>query len=330
MKKQLVNEEYVNDFNNGMTIWEIANKYNDTYKNTYEKITNHRFESRLLPEDEKEKICNLYLGGMSTVNIGKMYGVLNKSISAVLDENNIDRDRRLSTRKYTLNEHYFDEIDTPIKGYIYGFLLSDGSNNPDKQTVSISLQESDVDILERMRQEIGSTKPLEYLDYSNKNDFGYHYKNQYRMLLFSDKICSALEKHGIVKNKSLVVEFPYFDDWIMPSVIRGMWDGDGTLGLYKNKNISLSLTATKMFCEGLQTYLQEKLDIYSGHIYDAGCHNGVTKVFLISKNSDKVKLLEWMYKDADIYLKRKYEKYLEIKNYYYNHNSSLLNNSLLD
>ena len=177
MNKQKINEKYVNDYNNGLSIWEIVEKYNDNYKNTIEKITGHRFEARLLSEEEKDRICDLYLNGTSTVNIGKMYGVLNKPIAAVLEERGIDRDRRLSTRKYTLNEHYFDNIDTPTKGYIFGFLLSDGSNNPNKQTISISLQEEDKYILERMRNEIESTKPLEYLDYSNKNDFGYHYKN---------------------------------------------------------------------------------------------------------------------------------------------------------
>lgn len=197
-----------------------------------------------MPEEEKDRICKLYLDGMSTVKLGKLYGVWNHSIANVLEEKNISRDRRLSTRTYTLDEHHFDEIDTNIKAYIYGLLLSDGNNNPDKQIVSISLQEEDVALLERVRTEIKSTKPLEYLDYSNKHDFGYHYKNQYRLLLFSDKICSALTKHGLVKNKSLVVEFPSLDDTFISSMVRGTWDGDGTLGLYKNHVISVSLTAT--------------------------------------------------------------------------------------
>ena len=302
--------------------------YNDTYKNVSEAISGHRFEARMLPIEEKERICKLYLDGMSTVQIGKMYGTWNHSIANVLIENGIDRDRRLSTRKYTLNEHYFDNIDTPTKAYIYGFLLSDGSNNPDKQTVSISLQEEDKDILEFMRNEIQSTKPLEYLDYSNKHDFGYNYKNQYRLLLFSDKICSALTKHGLVKNKSLVVEFPNFTDNLIPSMVRGMWDGDGTIGLYKDNTINVSLTATEMFCTGLKKYLEDNLNIFSCHIYDASCHNGVTRCLSIGKNADKIKFLNWMYKDADVYLKRKYDKYIEILNYYNSKYSHDINDSL--
>ena len=85
-----------------------------------------------------------------------------------------------------------------------------------------------------------------------------------------------------------------------------------------------------MFCDGLKKYLEEKLGIMSCHIYDASCHNGITRIFNIGKNADKIHFLEWMYDDADIYLRRKYEKYLEIKEYYYNKYKHIdINNSLL-
>ena len=67
-----------------------------------------------------------------------------------------------------------------------------------------------------------------------------------------------------------------------------------------------------MFCEGLQKYLHEKLNINSVHIYDASCHNEVTKSLCIGRNEDKIKFLEWMYKDADIYLQRKHDIYQNV------------------
>lgn len=331
MAKAKLDKNYVDDYNNGLSIWDLVNKYGDTYKNTFEKATGVRFEYKTIPEEDKDNICKLYLDGMSTVKIGQLYGTWNHTIANVLDGKGIERDRRLSTRTYTLDEHYFDEIDTPTKAYIYGFLLTDGSNNPTKQTVSISLQEEDKDILERMRYEIKSTKPLEYLNYSQKHDFGYNYKNQYRMLLFSDKICSALTKHGLTKNKSLTIEFPEFDDQVMPALLRGVMDGDGSIGIGEKKNIWVNVTATDMFCNGMVAYLDKMLGIKSCHIYDAPCHNGITRQLTIGKNADKIKFLEWIYKDADIYLERKYQKYLAILDYYYNESKySKTNNSLLD
>ena len=55
-------------------------------------------------------------------------------------------------RRYNLDEEYFDNINSQNKAYILGFLYADGSNNPKKHTVSISLQEEDRYILEWMRK----------------------------------------------------------------------------------------------------------------------------------------------------------------------------------
>jgi len=55
--------------------------------------------------------------------------------------------------------------------------------------------------------------------------------------------------------------------------------------------------------------LRNELNIPCGNIYDASCHNGVTKVLSFSGTKQVKKFLDWLYTDADMYLKRKYEKY---------------------
>lgn len=52
-----------------------------------------------------------------------------------------------------------------------------------------------------------------------------------------------------------------------------------------------------------------------GHIYDASCHNGITKVFTLSGVNVAKVFLDWMYKDATIFLQRKFDRYRE---YYIN------------
>ena len=315
------------DYNNGKDIWDIVAETNETYKDVYRVVTGHVFWAKNLPQEEKEKICKLYLDGVSTVELGKMYGVNNKPIAKVLEEMGISRNRALSTRIYNVDEEFFDCIDTQDKAYIYGLLLSDGSNCPSKQTVHISLQEEDREILEKVRQQLHSEKPLEYIDYSNKHDFGYHYKNQYRLNVFSKHICDQLQSHGLVQNKSLILEFPTdIPDDLMMHMIRGMWDGDGSIGFYNN-SVRVSLAATEMFCVGLSDFLSSKYGIES-RMCDASCHNGVTRNFYITRMHDKIKFLNLMYKDANLYMERKYQKYIEIMNYYNERHP--INNSLQD
>lgn len=272
---------------------------------------------------QEQDIINSYLNGTSSVKIGKKYGVSHKTILKVLHKNNIEVNSNNFIRKYNLDECYFDEIDTPNKAYILGFLYADGSNNISKSTVTMSLQEEDKDILECIRKELQSEKPLEYLDYSNKHDFGYSYKNQYRFIAFSKHMCNSLEKIGMIPNKSLSLKFPNIRPELYSHFIRGYFDGDGSITqCIKSENnhaVLITITSTKLFCESLVDICKNELG-FEPKIYDASCHNGITKVFTISGRNICKKFLDWIYKDADMYLLRKYQRYLD----YYNINNSLI------
>lgn len=315
--KEKFNQEYYDRYINGETLWEISKKENKSYKKVFEAVFNHRFEGRMLPDEEKDYICENYLKGASCVVLAKHYGINHHAILSVLEECGIQRDRTLSTRKYSVDEHFFDVIDTPEKAYVLGLLYADGNNNEKKQTISISLQEEDKELLEKVRKVLKSEKPLEFLDYSNKHDFGYTYKNQYRLIVFSKHMCKALRDKGVVPNKSLVLEFP---DWLDPDLyshfIRGHFDGDGSVGRY-GRSISASITSTDNFCKRIQE-ICANLGIYS-RIYDSSCHNGITKQLSIARKNDVKKFLDWIYADATIYMERKYKRYIE----YYNMDNSL-------
>ena len=98
-----------------------------------------------------------------------------QKICSILDEYGIKRTNKCR-RKYSLNENYFDDINTPNKAYILGLMYADGCNFPPKSTSNISLQESDKELLEKIKIEIESTQPLKFIDQSNRNDNGYSYK----------------------------------------------------------------------------------------------------------------------------------------------------------
>lgn len=318
MDEQIVNEEYIKCFNNGERIWDICNKFNDTYKNVFEKIYNHRFEARLLPDEEKQRIVNMYKSGIQTVKIGKEYGVTNKPIANILESFNIQRSQKDMVRKYKLNQKFFDIIDTQEKAYCFGLFTADGQNNPKKSTVVISLEECDVDLLEQVRKAIGSEKPLEYIDYSNKHDFGYDYENQYRLLMFSRHMCDSLIQHGLIPNKSLKIQFPDFiPDNLMSHYIRGVFDGDGSIG-YKNlesyfrhehNTLNVSIVSTHSYCESLQSYLSN-IGIKST-VSKPLKKNNITATLNISGKESQRIFLDWMYRDANIYLNRKHDIYLQ-------------------
>lgn len=261
-----------------------------------------------ISEDKYDEIVKLYESGLSTVKIATSYGVTHKVITRILDKKGIKR-RNNGNRKYKLNEAYFDEIDTPNKAYILGFLYADGSNSEHKCTISMSLQEEDGYILEKIRQEIGSEKPLEFLDYSNKHDGGYNYKNQYRLLMFSRHMCNALKNKGVVPNKSLILKWPTFlRDDLYSHFLRGYIDGDGYIQPHKWEHC-VDFISTYDFCRQAQIYIENKLGIKC-RLDEASCHNGVT-TYLYIRYREQVKLfLDYIYQDAELYLERKYNTYI--------------------
>lgn len=268
----------------------------------------------IFTKQQKEEIVKLYIQDrLSTPKIGQLMGCNYGKICRVLDEYDIKRMHN-GVRKYYLNEAYFDQIDTPNKAYVLGLFFADGSNFPPKGTACISLQESDKKLLEDIKKEIKSNNPLRLIDQSKrKSEYNYSYNNMYALNMNSVHICKSLEKLGAVRNKSLVLEFPDIHPDLYSHFIRGYYDGDGSVYRYvkneNNRRITLTITSTENFCKKIKEITETMLGIYCG-IYDASCHNGITKVASFSGTS-AVKLMDWMYKDAEMYLQRKYDRYIE-------------------
>lgn len=277
-----------------------------------------KYNEIVFSEKQEKEIIDMYTNrNMSTVKIGNEFDCSHKVIAKVLERYGIPR-TGVGNRKYSLNEHYFDVIDTPNKAYILGFLYADGCNFPKKQTISMSLEEKDKEILEKIRLEIGSNKKLEFIEQSKRKDKDndYHYNDMWRLLMFSSHMCKVLNKHGMTPNKSLTLQFPkHLDKTLLSHFVRGYFDGDGSYcARYTKKGwfqSIITITSTEDFCVDCLEIIREQAGIDGGGIYDASSHNGVTKVLSISGTNQINKFFEWLYKDADLYMKRKHDLYIQ-------------------
>ena len=162
--------EIIEQYNNGKTFDDLKQLYSTTWSNIYDVVAvgfEHKYANVL--NEQKIEIVNMYKNGLSITQIGEKLKIHHKLISVILEENNIKRTNN-NKRTYKLNEYYFNKIDTPNKAYILGFLYADGCTVIDKCTVSISLEETDREILEKIRLEIGSEKQLEFVEQSKRSD----------------------------------------------------------------------------------------------------------------------------------------------------------------
>ena len=267
-----------------------------------------------LEKKEIMEACELYkTRKISKKRLCEIYKVTFSTLNKYLKKEGIT-----FLSKYYVNENYFDDINTEDKAYFLGLLYADGCNNQKRNAISIGLQERDKDILEIFRKKIELSKSLSFRD--RKKEKG-TFQNEWKLNIINRKISKRLADLGCWENKSLTLKFPNNEQvprYLLNHFIRGIWDGDGSIGLYKrSKNnqifCDVSLTSTEMFCVKLTSIIKELNVNTSMTIKNK---NKITRQLHINSIPQALRFLDWLYKDSTIYLSRKYSKYLEIKNYY--------------
>lgn len=266
-------------------------------------------------QERYEEIKKMYLvENISSSQIAKILGVKRHQINYILTKNNIQKTQSEVNRKYYLNEHYFDQIDTPNKAYILGFLYADGYNNPFNNTIVLSLSAKDEDILEKIRNEIGCDKPLFHLHDEHKCD-DYKPRDMRILTLASKYMSNTIKKWGVVPNKTFSLHFPEFlAKELIPHFIRGYFDGDGCVCVYPDKThkknlcrIEISILTNLEFCYELQKKLAEANIAVRVHKATGKEKNMLVRT---GDQEEVLKFMNYIYKDADLFLPRKQEKFL--------------------
>lgn len=297
---------------------EISKKYNVDKTTMYKFIKKNNLklngDLRKINFSDKEivEIKRLYLeAGISMKKIGTIYNVDEHVIKRFLIKNNVEI--RHSGQQYCYNSHYFEKINSEIKAYFLGLLTSDGNLinpncNKSTFTVQINLQEQDKIVLDIIAKDIiiGGKKlePL-FIDKSKEN-----VKNQYRLSITNKTIFNDLLKLGLCERKSLVLTNLCKD---VPAnlynhYIRGLFDGDGTTNINSDLTCKIGYySGSKSFAEDFQKYCINNLNMSELKIY-----HGTTYFCTWSKRSDIIKFFNYIYKDATIYLPRKYYKILKM------------------
>lgn len=273
-----------------------------------------------LSNETKELICKMYVDDNKSIKeICKELNVDYMSVKRALSKNNIElRSLSQARRKYSLNENYFDDIDTPNKAYILGFLYADGNVSKNKYVMQISLQEEDKHILEEFKIELNSNRPLYFRKSKNKNQ-----KNIYNLMVNNEHMYNSLIDKGVVPQKTLIIKFPDFlDEKLISHFIRGYFDGDGCFCLSKRKDRPntyrsiFTLIGTNDFCQKVKEIIESKLGVHCSIGYCHQKYDSPIRCLSIGGKKNCKKVLDWIYQDAEMFLTRKMNKYLEFNKLY--------------
>lgn len=227
------------------------------------------------------------------------------TVSKILKKNNIDlyQHRGKAVRKYHFNEQYFDTL-TNESAYWLGFIAADGCirNN----YLSVELAEIDKSHLFKFKKSLNTEQPifkkicknsLRNSKWKDSVNFGIHIHSKYMV--------NSIKKYNIKEKKSLNFDFSetIYKSNYLNSFCRGYFDGDGGFSNCKGQ-LTLNFRGTEPFLDKLLFVFKTNNIIYYNKkiSFDSG-------IFRIQFNGNNVcsNIINWMYKDATIFLDRKHE-----------------------
>ena len=269
-----------------------------------------------ITKEVEQQIIHMYVDEHKSGNlIKKETGISDVTVRNIVKRNGyVVRNLVDSHKIYTLNSNFFKEIDSEEKAYILGLLFADGSHDGNIGRITITLQERDKELLDNINIALENSRPLRKIVRQTLKGLSNTY---YELSIHDRKISADLLKLGLIPNKTYGMNVPEIPNELLKHFIRGFWDGDGNIYIgpkdKKFRSISVAATSNTLFCEQLQKIIQEQTGL---HFSVRKAHSNNPQIQQITMNNKKVRsFLDYLYTGAHIYMRRKYQKYLEIVNW---------------
>lgn len=163
---------------------------------------------------QKQHIIDAFNCGMECRDIPNYIGVSGRAVARVLNEVGINTKRK---NRYTLNESYFDVIDSQVKAYLLGLLAADGCVT---KTNYVAFESIDKELTELLSTELQYSGKIRIVKPQG-------YAPHYRINFSSQRMASALCCHGIVTGRMVSGVYYFPKSEYLASYVLGYFDGDG-------------------------------------------------------------------------------------------------------
>jgi len=251
-----------------------------------------------LSDIEKSEILNQRKLGATEKQISSKFDISLRQYYNLLKLNKVEKKNKVV--RYNFDENYFESIDTEDKAYFLGFIVADGSVNSISNVIQITQREPD--ILYEFKRYIKYEGDL----IKSKN------RDVFDIKISSSKMKSDLLKLGISSNKTMSVNYPSIPENLQSHFMRGVFDGDGCVSIHHDKRDNSDRGQVNI-CSGSFEFIKEYVDnmvrycgVKKNNIRQP---KGTYYVIDWGGLSDVESFYEFLYKDANIFLKRKKETY---------------------
>ena len=261
--------------------------------------------SIIIEKEFKEKLVEYYKQKPITISqISKIFKISIPTVYKILKEYNIEIYKRHQIYNDGLIENYFENIDSPNKAYLLGLLITDGCVFTPKQgtpRIMLQLSKKDKDMVDAFKEEHKAPRKITI----GKRD------NSSSISITSRKMALDLSKYGVIPHKTFCTIFPDIDKRFYPDFIRGVFDGDGSLVVRKNGRRDFCICGTYELLNSIKQILVKELNVKDIKV----SKEDTIYTMRWGSKTDIIKICDWIYStDSSLYLKRKKEIYLSIKN----------------
>ena len=264
-------------------------------------------------EELIQAIIKLHEEGYSQVDIAKKLKISRGTIKRWNDELKFFTARtsgeagKLKCKKYHYDENYFENITVSNQAYIIGYITGDGTivNRDKSKRMVLSLAEEDKQLLYDIADELNMNEAVKFRKKNADNE-----QNKYTLVINSTKMCNDLEKYGVTSRKTGSEKWHDFHNVKLQwAYLRGFFDADGHIRVYKRNGYQkarLGFTGNREMLLDILTFFKQQG--FAKNVNVICEKQGCSDLYLSSIKEIK-EISTKLYKDGDIKLNRKYEKF---------------------
>ena len=206
--------------------------------------------------------------------------------------------KNLSNKKYIVNDQFF-ETDGFEQGYYAGILAADGcivGNNAN--AISWSVQRRDRVVLEQFKSALNYTGVI--------RDYLSHGYPQSNLTITSSRLVNSLrDKYLLTPRKSLTLEPPEILDLdTRNGFVKGLIDGDGTIGVYNGNELSMGICGTKP----VVNFVLSEWERVTGESFSRAYKSGNRQLWAAKISNTKARRVFMYYSHLPLGLNRKWSQ----------------------
>jgi Mor family transcriptional regulator len=336
---QEIQQQVIDDYNNEVPMRALVKKYGISYGSVcriVEKCKDRNTGAKRLAL-KHEKLLEYYKQNKSIRFICNKLNMDGRDVTEVLTAAGIDvRPVEFYSRENTLNEDYFETIDSFDKAQMLGMIQGDGSVSKTGNHLKLGLSDTDYAWLEWFNKCLDSNATI--TSYKGKSIYNKKLSKTYQQSphscvdVSSAKLQKDLAKYGIIPNKTYK-NCPLPDESLIPlkymcGYFLGFIESDGSINYKENlvyskrtkkkdlpsRYFNCIMLSQPLMARQIVEFFKKHLDIHVCSTALKGYGNDLHRLS-IHRIADMVKLYHFLYDDATFVMKRKHDIFINFMNY---------------